>query len=418
MEAIAAAAAPASAAAASTSASAVALRAFHNAVLRNDVDLAQSILDSGAVDIHEKDERGYEAIVSSILLNYEGMLRMLISRGADMNTRYKGGSLLRLARLLHHDAVERILIERGPDTATDGVNVAPSVYLSIMSDIAHLKKTRVLPERVRAEGVENASCVVCLESPADLLVMRPCEHIGCGECLRAWKSSHDPWTCPVCRAPIDGTCGLDRGDSSAIDEFRRAVIEGDIETVRRTLASDPEGPMDPAKHAGYSPLILALNSKHETVALELLTIAPPDVGCKHGHALHFAARAGFGRVVDALLGRGAKINANDEYGRTPLHAAIIEGNVTISRALIARGADINAKDCDGRTPLHMAIEKGSGAIARALIERGADIKATTRSGETPLDLAFRKGDLSIAKPLLARGLDADTESRRVRQRTE
>ena len=65
-----------------------------------------------------------------------------------------------------------------------------AMYADIMADIAYLTKTRVLPARV--------------------LVMRPCEHIGCRECPCAWKEMHRPWSCPMCGAPIAGTRRLER----------------------------------------------------------------------------------------------------------------------------------------------------------------------------------------------------------------
>jgi ankyrin repeat protein len=38
------------------------------------------------------------------------------------------------------------------------------------------------------------------------------------------------------------------------------------------------------------------------------------------------------------------VNARDDFGLTPLHAAAQEGHMEVAELLIAKGADVNAKD--------------------------------------------------------------------------
>ena len=62
--------------------------------------------------------------------------------------------------------------------------------------------------------------------------------------------------------------------------------------------------------------------------------------------------------------------ARDRGGWTPLHYAISTGGTEVAKllieALIDKGADLNAKDNNGRTPLHFASEKGNTEIANLL----------------------------------------------------
>lgn len=55
-----------------------------------------------------------------------------------------------------------------------------------------------------------------------------------------------------------------------------------------------------------------------------------------------------------LLDAGAKINAADAQGYTPLMWAAMQDDLGILQELLARGADVKAKDKKGFTVLEMA----------------------------------------------------------------
>jgi ankyrin repeat protein len=93
-------------------------------------------------------------------------------------------------------------------------------------------------------------------------------------------------------------------------------------------------------------------------------------------------------VVEALLARGAGVNARNSTGATPLHDAALAGNADLARLLIEKGAQVDARDGEsGATPLHHAASWGRAAVVRLLLEKGADPTLRNKSGKTPLDLA-------------------------------
>ena len=57
------------------------------------------------------------------------------------------------------------------------------------------------------------------------------------------------------------------------------------------------------------------------------------------------------------------------------------------QALLEKGADVNAKRNDGWTPLHWASCENHIEIAELLLKAGAYLNAETNDGETPFDLA-------------------------------
>ena len=73
-------------------------------------------------------------------------------------------------------------------------------------------------------------------------------------------------------------------------------------------------------------------------------------------------------VVQLLLRGGANINQTDKVNKTPLHAAVYQGNTGMVRLLIKHGANINVMDKHGRTPLLMASKHGRYEEGRFLIK--------------------------------------------------
>ena len=124
-----------------------------------------------------------------------------------------------------------------------------------------------------------------------------------------------------------------------------------------------------------------------------------------------AVDAGQPRKVEALLARGAAIDALNAAGRAPLHEAILIDTALrrkpeVSRVLIEKGANVNLKDRDGSTPLILALAGGSAEIARLLIEKGADVNKRDADGRAPLAEAVKNKNSEIARLLLEKGVDA------------
>jgi ankyrin repeat protein len=124
--------------------------------------------------------------------------------------------------------------------------------------------------------------------------------------------------------------------------------------------------------------------------------------------LHLAAFFAQPSVVEALLQRGAEVNARARNGttNTPLHAGAAGRNLEVIRALVEHGADVNARQEGGFTALHSAALSGDVEMARFLISHGADIDARASNNQNALDLALTKGHQAMVNLLdesVARG---------------
>ena len=69
----------------------------------------------------------------------------------------------------------------------------------------------------------------------------------------------------------------------------------------------------------------------------------------------------------------AKINVNDQIGRSPLYMAAKHGRFEIVKFLLQSGADIHAKSKAGQSVLHMAAYSGNIDIVKSLHQNGAEI---------------------------------------------
>ncbi|KAL9034952.1 MAG: hypothetical protein Q9214_006810 [Letrouitia sp. 1 TL-2023] len=80
---------------------------------------------------------------------------------------------------------------------------------------------------------------------------------------------------------------------------------------------------------------------------------PFDVLPNGSTLLHVAVSFNHIDMVRCLIQEGAKVNAVDDFGETPLHLAIsLAKDYEISRLLLDHGADLHNFNADGKTPLH------------------------------------------------------------------
>ena len=181
----------------------------------------------------------------------------------------------------------------------------------------------------------------------------------------------------------------------------------------------------------------ALTFPKDRFGLEgVLTILPRG----NWTALMYAARDGAPAATAALIDAGARINATDPDGTTPLVRAIWNSHFDTAKVLLERGADPNLVDTADMGALYAAVDMSSlgevyGTPARKVrdsataldiiklvIAKGGKVDARLKSaalqrnhtpgepllgnGTTPLMRAARNGDYQAMRILIAAGADA------------
>ena len=110
-----------------------------------------------------------------------------------------------------------------------------------------------------------------------------------------------------------------------------------------------------------------------------------------------------GAVVVLLAIRQCQRQAAQRAGQVLLQATEA-GDVLQMEALLAKGAEVNAKNAHGWTPLHVAAAGGDPAVVALLLKHGANVHAQSYIGTTPLDNATtRGGRQAVIDLLLAQG---------------
>ena len=107
--------------------------------------------------------------------------------------------------------------------------------------------------------------------------------------------------------------------------------------------------------------------------------------------------------VKSILHKGPQLlNTINEFGYTPLIAAVKDGRNEIIYYLLDAGADINAGK--GYSALGMAIWNKNYEAVKILINHRADVNILNGN---PLNLAVQKGDLDIVKLLIGNKADVN-----------
>ncbi|XP_020297141.1 uncharacterized protein LOC109861755 isoform X3 [Pseudomyrmex gracilis] len=194
-----------------------------------------------------------------------------------------------------------------------------------------------------------------------------------------------------------------------------AVREGNLERARELITSFGLSYSE-AWLGGYALLCDAIRKKHTQVIKLLLTNGSKVNGNTDkfdNTPLHFAVLNGDIEIVKMLLDRRANVNATTWQGTTPLHYAIENKKIEIAELLLNHGANVNASTKNGIT-FHSAAEKRYLQIDEHLVNHGIYINSTYiysfTPGNTPLFLAVKRGHVDAVKMLMDRGSNVNAET--------
>ena len=100
--------------------------------------------------------------------------------------------------------------------------------------------------------------------------------------------------------------------------------------------------------------------------------------------------------MQLALDRGADVNEANDAGQTALHVAAAQRGEEFIRFLVARGARLDAKDKQGRTPLDVALGLGGRGRGRSPGARAA-VAAVLRELSKLVVSAFRRTGRTVCE---------------------
>ena len=108
-------------------------------------------------------------------------------------------------------------------------------------------------------------------------------------------------------------------------------------------------------------------------------------------ALMRAARYGKNETCAWLIRHGAKVNAKDKDGWTPLRFTVEDDKLKNAPVLLENGASIDARDSQGNTPLIAAAFRGKPEAVRFFLDHGADPRLRNNEGKSAADFDYTGG---------------------------
>ncbi len=438
---------------------------FLDAVRKNDVSAAKSLLIRGVyVDFKDKNRRvalmfaashGHKEIVEMLLEHnpnvdlqskdgwtalmiaaYHGhkeIVEMLLRHNPNVDLQYKDGwTALMFAAQHGHKEIVEMLLRHNPNVDLQNKDGWTALMIAI-----HHGHEKVVEMLVKKNGVKGQLGIDAL------MIASIAGHMNIAKILITKIED------------LDQDLKKELEDASERDclDIVRILIEQDVNIsgsngrnalitaayfnkskIMRMLIEKGVN-INAAFHKGMTALMIASQEGHTEIAKMLVVIADVNATASGKTAYDLAANDEIKNIlrvaaqgneeyqrlnkllletvqdqnsvnaVRHLLSQGADPDfANDGWPTCLMLAIILHDDDTIAKMLIAKMSNVNAEDQDKRTALMVAAENGKVEIVKLLLEKNADITARNKDGKTALDLA---SDRNVRKILEARELDQD-----------
>lgn len=157
-------------------------------------------------------------------------------------------------------------------------------------------------------------------------------------------------------------------------------------------------------------LVLTVKAQEKTAAEPSTALTEEDKAAATA-ALFRAIEISNIAHVKSAVARGADIEAKDERGYTPLHAAVRRsgGKMKIIKFLLEAGVNPNARDPEGQIPLHRSARDWQTAEVRILLSGGSDVNVTDKQGRTPAMISFGNGRTEMFDLMVAHGANVPAD---------
>jgi hypothetical protein len=285
------------------------------------LELAEAVLRKSPKLVHEVDVNGEGPLFKSAEKGSLPHLQFFLQRGVEIDRRnHLGNTPLWIATAKRYPCIIEELLDQGADPNATNLKGNPPLYNVCQRG----------PLKIAERLVSYGAKVDTVNQNGDTLVLLACRN-GQPEILQFFLNYVDPQFVNF-RAHIDGFDALFASVEADRPECIKILHQYGVNLEEKT---DNDNPILP----GATPL-------------------------------HLAAHYGRTDSAKMLLSLGANINAQDLYGKTCLHIAIIQGHLPLIK-LFQNRADLSIKDQLGNTPI--AYSRGHPEIRKALVNPALDI---------------------------------------------
>lgn len=418
------------------------------AASRGQNDFVKLLLDAGA-RVHVRDGDFGNALLADSCRGHASTIQLLLAHDEDVDPESREcdlGDALREAFRFQHFNVVEVLLKNGADVNSSGgsYHTALQAVLSVDHDdrrpvgrestrlpTSSPTNRKILDRYTTMEQLEVTSANATTEATFSGLR----EGIGS-------KS--------IAELLLDQRASLKAQGGRHLNALNSALVEGNPRHIRLLLNRGARFDRFNSDHALYALCQAASRGDQETVDLLLdIGVKPDQLPCSistdslselgfggyidnsvprlvdkgtddrpnrylgrriYGYPLHRASSNGHANIVQTLLAKGAKIDA-DVQGFTALHYASANDHRSVVDLLFTSGADINAYARGFGIPLRAAINEGHLGLAEVLLDHGSDINSTSDQAGSFLQIALRKNYMQLAASLIRRGININNISR-------
>ena len=368
------------------------------------LDLANRLTDAGA-DIHKKNRYEETTLMIAIEKGYTDLANKLLDLGVDPNKLGCGRSALMIALDKGYTDLANKLIDLGADPNNPYPQHRSPLAIAIEKGYADLANRLIVlkADINKQDEYGKTALMIAIEKGYTDLANKL---LDTGANINLQKESGET---ALMIALENGYLDLAnklldlKADVNLQSKNRKtaliiAVVQQNIAIVNKLLdlGADP----NKQNYFGDTALMIADQKGNAEMVSKLLASNKQD-----GAELIRVIKRNYIDLANKLIGLGADINKQDEYGKTALMIAIEKGCTDLVNKLIDLGADINKQDERGETALILAIQKGYTDLASRLVDAGADLDLQNKFEETALIYTAIKSNADIARKLLTLGVD-------------
>jgi uncharacterized protein len=337
------------------------------------VDAVTLLLDRGA-NVNAKDDlHGQTALMWAVLENHAGVVELLLTRGADINAHTNvtitkgeyvparpaaasGNGIIRqralptpnggMTPLLFairdgNATMMRLLLDRRAELGQSSGNHTSPLLIALLNG-----QVGIATELLNRGADPNAADDYHRAALFAAIDLRNFNHEKYGDLptdgrdpLGLIKALLKKGANPNLKTDTVPVHGLMQFDASWVNfdgetPFVRAALSGDIEVMRLLLEN------------GADPNIATTQGSTALMAAAGINWIPGQT--------YTRSEADYVEAVKLCLERGAPVNASNSLGLTAMHGAANRGWESVIQILADHGAKIDAKDKEGRTPMIFA----------------------------------------------------------------